>query len=72
MARKSMERKVRFTRAHTVIQPASVLEVNGVPVPGTERPETRTEYAAGQELTLGSTRFARDFCRAMGGAAELI
>ncbi len=72
MSRRNPETAVRFTRAHTVVHPASVLEVNGVEVPHTARPERRDEYTPGQTVTLSGKRAALAFIKAVGGAAELV
>ena len=63
---------VRFTREHTVVHPASVLEINGVEVPHTAREETRTRYVAGQTAEFRSKKDALAFAKAMDGAAELV
>lgn len=63
------KRSVTFIRAHTVVHPATVLEINGEVVPHTERPEKTDVYVQGQVLEFGSVASARSFARAMNGAA---
>lgn len=63
---------VQFTRAHTVVTPATVLEsvtAGGDACHVADIPETTKHYEAGQRLTFGTKRAACDFCKAMAGAA---
>ncbi len=66
-------RFVTFTRDHVVIHPATELITQGVngeaPQKIADIPEKRDEYKRGQVVDLGTVNRAREFARAMNGAA---
>jgi hypothetical protein len=66
---------VRFTREHTVIRPATVLETHnfdGTVTHIADIPEARTVYVTGETHTFRSAKDALAFVKAMDGAAELV
>lgn len=66
---------VTFVRDHVQVHPASVLEIVSILtgkntiVPGSEIPERRDVYRAGQVVYIGSVAAAKSFAKAMQGAA---
>jgi hypothetical protein len=66
-------RFVTFVQDHVVVNPAQTIESTEM---GTGKtyiiatiPESRAEYTRGQVLQFGSVNSARDFAKAMNGAA---